>query len=864
MTDPPSAPADPADDSAAAEVDSAEVTTSDGLPSGSDGEEEGFAPDSVPPPRESVTAYDAASITALEGLEAVRKRPGMYIGDVHDGSGLHHLVWEAVDNAVDEHLAGHCTDIRVKIHFDGSVSITDNGRGIPVGMHERGVSAAEVVMTVLHAGGKFDNKSYKVSAGLHGVGVSAVNACSEWLKLRIKREGKIWVQSYRRGAPMAPLKEIGDTPSAGTTISFKPDADIFTNTEFSFDILGSRLREITFLNAGLRIELIDERGAGAQERFEYQGGIREFVELLTKSKEPAHPDVIHFEGSQEVELDGVPATPAVVEVALQWSGSFQEAISCYTNNVKNRDGGTHLTGLRSALTKSINAYATKENLFKDLKHTLSGEDVREGLTCVLSLKHPDPSFDSQTKSKLVSSEVKGMVETIINEKLSQYFEENPDSARRIIDKAIVAAKAREAARKAREVIRKSTLDVTSLSGKLADCQSKKPEASEIYIVEGESAGGSAKMGRNRRFQAVLPLKGKILNVERARLERMLSSAEVGTLITALGCGVSGAGGVDLDKLRYHKIIIMTDADVDGSHIRTLLLTFFYRQMTELIEHGYLYIAQPPLYRVRRGKKDIYLKDDAELEAHLTTNAVEKLEVQSTRGSVVLVGEPLHRLAGRLKRLSRALARLESRADPRILVGLVRACGLDRDDLADKATMERATETVQAYLAERHPDMSSSTYSVCWDHEQSSWCIEVIPHNRLSGRRSLIDWPLVDSSEYQEAIAAHQDLLSIGEPPYLARFVDREDELADAEALTDYLEKRGRRGIAVSRYKGLGEMNADELWETTMNPDGRVLRQVRIDDALSTDELFSILMGDQVEPRRRFIEQHALQVQHLDI
>jgi DNA gyrase subunit B len=864
MTDSSTAHAEPADEQATAEASSAEVEAE---PTAAAAETSGsLAADAggVPPPPESQAEYDAASITALEGLEAVRKRPGMYIGDVHDGSGLHHLVWEAVDNAVDEHLAGHCTDIRVKIHFDGSVSITDNGRGIPVGMHERGVSAAEVVMTVLHAGGKFDNKSYKVSAGLHGVGVSAVNACAEWLVLRIHREGKIWVQNYQRGAPTGPLKEIGETSSTGTTITFKPDTKIFSNTEFSFDVLASRLREIAFLNAGLRIHLVDERGAGTQERFEYRGGIREFVELLTASKEPAHPDVIHFEGSQDVELDGGRRTAAVVEVALQWSGSFQEAISCYTNNVKNRDGGTHLTGLRSALTKTINGYATHENLFKDFKHTLSGEDAREGLTCVLSLKHPDPSFDSQTKSKLVSSEVKGMVETIVAERLGRYFEENPESARRIIDKAIVAAKAREAARKAREVIRKSTLDVTSLSGKLADCQSKNAERSELYIVEGESAGGSAKMGRNRRFQAVLPLKGKILNVERARLERMLSSAEVGTLITALGCGVSGAGGVDLEKLRYHKIIIMTDADVDGSHIRTLLLTFFYRQMTELIEQGYLYIAQPPLYRVRRGKKDVYIKHDADLDAYLTNNAVDKLELQSTTGQVVLSGEPLLRLAGRLKRMGKALARLERRADPRILVGLVRACGLDREDLADQERMERAVETVQEYLAERHPDMPSSAFGVAWDHEQSCWCIEVTPHNRLSGRPSLIDWPLVDSSEYQEAIAAHHDLLSIGEGPYVVRAGEREEQLADAEALTAYLEQRGRKGIHVSRYKGLGEMNADELWETTMNPDGRVLRQVRIDDALSTDELFSILMGDQVEPRRRFIEQHALLVQHLDI
>ena len=595
---------------------------------------------STPPvPPVPTKDYDAASITALEGLEAVRKRPGMYIGDVHDGSGLHHLVWEVIDNSVDEHLAGVCTQITITIHFDGSVSVEDDGRGIPVGKHARGPSAAEVVMTVLHAGGKFDNSSYKVSAGLHGVGVSAVNAVSEWLKLEIKREGKLWVQEYGRGVPKGPLTPKSDSDSHGTKVRFKPDPTIFTITEFSFDILASRLRELAFLNAGLVIDLVDERGETKTERYLYRGGIQEFVALLNKSKEPLHEEVINLTASGDAGAEGKQlGAPVQVEVALQWNGSYTESIYCYTNNIHNKDGGTHLTGLRTALTKTINNYGTTHNLFKELKSGLQGEDSREGLTCVISVKHPDPSFSSQTKEKLVSSEVRVIVENIVSEKLGEFFEENPATAKKIIEKAVIAAKAREAARKAREVIRKGTMDVTSLSGKLADCQSKDPAASELYIVEGESAGGSAKQGRDRHFQAILPLKGKILNVERARLDRMLSSAEVGTLITALGCGINDTGTFEIDKLRYHRIILMTDADVDGSHIRTLLLTFFYRQMPDVIEKGYLYIAQPPLYRARKGKKDLYLKDQAGLDEYLIQNAVEGLAWLAAR--VRVLGEEI--------------------------------------------------------------------------------------------------------------------------------------------------------------------------------------------------------------------------------
>src|SRR6187399_1419630 len=564
--------------------------------------------------------YNASNITVLEGLEAVRKRPGMYIGDVHDGSALHHLVWEAVDNAVDEHLAGHCTGIDITVHFDDSVTVEDDGRGIPVGiMEDRGVSAAEVVMTVLHAGGKFDHSSYKVSAGLHGVGVSAVNAVSERLQLEISREGSVWFQEYRRGVPQARLAAIGESTRTGTKVTFKPDHEIFTHVEYSFDTLANRLRELAFLNSGLIVCLKDERGDGRKETYEYKGGIAEFVALLSKTKEPVHEDVIAFSGEYPA---GEGKAPIAVDLALQWTNAYADQILPYTNNVHNKDGGTHLTGLRAALTRTLNNYGQAHNLFKDAKGGLSGDDTREGVVCVVHVKAPDASFDSQTKSKLVSSEVKGVVENAVSEFVTRYFEEHPQTARKVLEKAILAAKAREAARKAREVVRKGVLDSTSLSGKLADCQSKDPSISELYIVEGESAGGSAKQGRDRHFQAILPLKGKILNVERARLDRMLGSQEVATLISALGCGIDESGNFELSKLRYHKVVLMTDADVDGSHIRTLLLTFFYRQMREVIERGYLYIAQPPLYKAAKGKSIRYLKDDSELEIYLIDEGVD--------------------------------------------------------------------------------------------------------------------------------------------------------------------------------------------------------------------------------------------------
>lgn len=812
--------------------------------------------ESIPPNSD----YGSDNITVLEGLEAVRKRPGMYIGDVHDGSALHHLVWEVIDNAVDEHLAGFCRTTKVTVHFDNSISVEDDGRGIPVDTHERGVSAAEVVMTVLHAGGKFDHSSYKVSAGLHGVGVSAVNAVSEKLTLEIKRQGKVWFQEYRRGIPQGPLEAIGETELTGTKVTFKPDQQIFTSTVYDADILSTRLRELAFLNSGLVIDFTDERD-GTQELYEFQGGIKEFVGQLSQKKEPIHEDVI----AATVESDpGDGKPPIVVDFALQWSAAFQEQLLCYTNNVNNRDGGTHLTGFRSALTKTLNNYGTSAGLFKDVKHGLSGDDVREGVICVIHVKHPDPSFDSQTKSKLVSSEVKGIVENVVSEQLSRYFEEHPATARKVLEKAVMAAKAREAARKAREVVRKGVLDNTSLSGKLADCQSKDPAISEIYIVEGESAGGSAKQGRDRHFQAILPLKGKILNVERARLDRMLSSTEVTTLIGALGCGIGDNGNFDLSKLRYHRVILMTDADVDGSHIRTLLLTFFYRQMRDIIERGHLYIAQPPLFRVRKGKKEIYLKDQPALDRFLIENGIDGMTLQSSKGPP-LSGAPLMNLASRLKMFRQLLAKIDRRCDARVVAALLRSSALSREDFRNVDRVEEAAKTLQAYLEQRYPDLMPLTVNVEWDKEHGAGRIRVKFRPGASSRPAELSWELADSAEWAELSSIEEDIRSIGPAPYTVTAGNAEPvELADAEALDAFIDERGRKGTHITRYKGLGEMNAAELWETTMNPDARTLLQVKVNDPVKADELFSVLMGDQVEPRRQFIEQNALNVRNLDI
>ena len=817
----------------------------------------------------AASTYGSESITVLEGLEAVRKRPGMYIGDVHDGSGLHHMIWEAVDNAVDEHLAGFSNHLEVTLHADDSVTVEDNGRGIPVGMHARGVSATEVVFTVLHAGGKFDHNSYKVSAGLHGVGISAVNALSELLKVEIKREGGVYYQEYRRGVPQKPLAVIGKSEKTGTKLTFKPDVEIFTSIHFSHDILSARLREISYLNAGFVITLTDERGEGAEakrESFEYRGGIREFVELLNKNKSPVHDKVIQIVCESTPEPGNMAIT---IEVALQWNSSYMEQVFCFTNNVPNRDGGTHLTGLRSALTRVFNSYSQSQNLIKDAKTGLSGEDIREGLCAVISVKHPDPSFDSQTKSKLVSSEVKGLVEQLVGEKLGQFLEENPATARKIVEKAVLAARARDAARKAREVVRKGQQDITTLAGKLADCQTRDAALAEIYIVEGDSAGGSAKQGRNRKYQAILPLKGKILNVERARLDRMLASAEIGTLIAALGCGI-GKESFDADKCRYHHIVLMTDADVDGSHIRTLLLTFFYRQMPELIERGYLYIAQPPLYRVKRGKKEHYLKDAGGLDRFFLQYGVEGLALRAGKG-LMLTGDPLLRFVEKVRHSKRTLTKLDRRLDSRFLNEWIRVTGFGRDDLRDHAKIDAAMPQFLARLESKFPDCAPFDMQTQWDEEHGSAHIQITPRRGSPGRMTVIDWSLAESGEYEELFQVDQDVRSLGAAPYYVSSFGSEKadddgarEVEDIDALWDFIDARGKKGVQLQRYKGLGEMNPEQLWETTLNPDARVLLQVRLDDLVQTDELFTVLMGEQVEPRREFIEQNALSVQNLDI
>jgi DNA gyrase subunit B len=682
--------------------------------------------------------------------------------------------------------------------------------------------------------------------------------------MEIRREGHVYFQEYRRGVPVAPLSTIGDTEKTGTKMSFKPDAQIFTAIDFQYDILASRLRELSFLNAGFLITLTDERDAGRAETFQYKGGIEEFVEHLNKTKEPVNDKVISIHAEHPMEGGG---SPVGVELAMQWNATYQEQIYCYTNNVHNKDGGTHLTGLRAALTKVFNSYGTAQNLFKEVKSGLQGEDIREGLTAVISIKHPDPSFDSQTKSKLVSSEVKTIVETSVYEKLGQFFEENPQTARKIVEKAIIAAKAREAARKAREVVRKGQLDYSSLSGKLADCQTRDPSEAEIYIVEGDSAGGSAKQGRDRKFQAILPLKGKILNVERARLDKMLSSVEIGTLIAALGCGV-GEGSFDIEKLRYHTVVLMTDADVDGSHIRTLLLTFFYRQMPEILERGYLYIAQPPLYRARRGKKDVYLKDQAALDRFFLEHGVEGLVVRASRGAEIR-GELLFRLAERLRLFRRALAKLDRRGDSWIIGQALHAAPLGKGELRERKKVEAAVPLIRARLEAKREDIAPLTIDVSWEAEHGAARIAITPRAGSSARPAVIDWSLVDSAEYEELYAIEQDVRSIGPAPYTVREGDKdkpksEAEVEDADALWDFIDQRGRKGTQLQRYKGLGEMNPEQLWETTLDPNTRVMLQVRLDDAVQTDQIFTILMGDQVEPRRQFIEDNALSVKNLDI
>jgi DNA gyrase subunit B len=801
--------------------------------------------DSTIPP--STNGYGASTIQVLEGLEAVRTRPGMYLGNPHDGTALHHLIWEAVDNAVDEHLAGYCKKISVTIHSDDAVTIVDDGRGIPVDMHEKGVSAAEVVMTVLHAGGKFGHDAYKVSAGLHGVGVSAVNAVSEWLRLVIWRDGGMFEQEYRRGVPQSPLERVGDSDRHGTSVSFKPDPEIFATqpddvTTFSHEIIVARLREIAYLNAGFSVEFKDERESGRDHTFLFSGGIREFIAQMSASKEPLH-DVIAFKGQSEgVEVD----------VALQWNASFIEQILAYTNNINNKDGGAHVTGLRGALTKSITAYGNEQNLLKDVKGSLTGEDIREGLTGVISVKMGDPVFDSQTKHKLVSSEVKPLVEQVVSEGLSKFLEENPGPARKILERVVLSAKAREAARKAREVVRKSAMDPLSISGKLADCQDKDPSRCELFIVEGESAGGSAKQGRERKFQAILPLKGKILNVEKSRIEQMLASPEIGTLITALGCGI---GEVDLSRLRYHSIILMTDADVDGSHIRTLLLTLFFRQMRDVIEKGYLYIAQPPLFQVKIKKQEVYMKDQDALDHFLIQHGTEGLSIRTP--STTVLGSPLLGLLALARRFRAALGKMSRKGDAPIFSAV-----LQFPQFSPAMIRQReSAEALRSFLLERG---LADEIVVDADAEQSTFRVSCTRFTATGPFRTHLDRQWVESTEFRELMSVYRDLKSFGALPFTAECDGEQTSLATFEELWNFVDARGRKGVAIKRFKGLGEMNPDQLWETTMNPDGRVLRQVTIQDAVETDQIFSILMGHQVEPRREFIEQNALNVHNLDI